>query len=153
MMKHARLTTFTCSSIERRLSCVTSSSLTWSDRGTIEPATLTEATSMKAWERSRVPKRTDSDLSGLRDSKLWQHQVCMTMRQSSRRWIWLGKLDGKREMQSCVSSAYCCWGTEKVEAREAIWGGIDAEKKRAEKGNLGNTNRRLATTVWERSVR
>jgi len=96
--KHVRLTSFTCLSIDRRLSSVTPSSLTWSAIGTTEPETLTVVTFEKEWERCWVPKRTESDLSGLRERELWQHQACKAVKQSSRRWIWPRKLDGEREM-------------------------------------------------------
>jgi len=95
------------------LSSVTPSSLMWLARGMTEHVTLTEATSVKAWDRYWVLKRTVYELLLLRDSELRPHQACRAMRHSSRWWIWPGKLFGDREMQRRVSSAYCWWGTEK----------------------------------------
>jgi len=137
------LTSLTCLSIERRLWSMTPNSLTWSARWTTEPTTLT-MTSVKVWERCRLPKRTDSDLSGLR----WIEGItnCSSTRRAGR---WGNLQDGgfdqgswierEREMQSCVSSAYCCWGNEKEEAREAI----DAEKK-TENRTLGSSSGKMS---------
>ena len=82
----------------RLQSIVTPRSLMWSDKGIMEPLTLTLEMWDRVWLRLFVPRRIASDLPGLRARPLWKNQADSDERADSRTWRFAAESGLDKEM-------------------------------------------------------
>lgn len=103
----------------RELSSVTPRSLTESERGTFDPATLIWVIFDRELFRLWVPRSIASDLSGFKARQFRENHWDRTVRADSSVRRLAEANDREIEMKSWVSSAYWCWFTPRWERREA----------------------------------